>query len=239
MSAIKTRIDRNLQQVRQGVAEACARRGRNPADVNIIAVTKSADMDAVKALLDLGVVDLGESKVQDLTDRAAEVAQYLSHRRGGQAVRWHMIGHLQRNKVRPVLEVAQVIHSIDSLRLAEEINARAEKDARVVEVLLQVNSSGEAQKFGVAVGAAMHMGELIGTLKHLRLVGLMTMAAQSSRSEDARAPFARLREVFEEMRHEKVGGDHFRHLSMGMSDDYPVAVEEGATLLRIGSALFK
>jgi pyridoxal phosphate enzyme (YggS family) len=150
-----------------------------------------------------------------------------------------MVGHLQRNKVRTALEFSDFIHSVDSLRLAEEINARAELAGRPVDVLMQVNCSGEPQKYGVAVGAARHLGELLSTMKHLRLVGLMTMAAVTSDPEKARPAFALLHEIFAEMRNDKIGGDAFRHLSMGMSQDYTVAVEEGATLLRIGSALFE
>jgi PLP dependent protein len=137
-----------------------------------------------------------------------------------------------------VLEVATVIQSVDSLRLAEEINARAEKDDRTVDVMLQVNCSQEPQKFGCAVGAAPHLDELMATMKSLRLVGLMTMAPLVKDPQEARPAFALLRELFEELRHNHVGGEAFRHLSMGMSHDYAVAVEEGATMLRIGTALF-
>ena len=149
-----------------------------------------------------------------------------------------MVGHLQRNKVKAALQTAEVIHSIDSLRLAEEINARAERMDRYVDVMLQVNSSGEPQKFGCAVGAALHLGAMIASMKHLRLIGLMTMAPLTNEAEHARPSFLRLRELFEEMQRENIGGVRFRHLSMGMSHDYPIAVEEGATILRIGTALF-
>ena len=150
-----------------------------------------------------------------------------------------MIGHLQRNKVKAVLECSDIVHSVDSLRLAEEISARAGKMERTVRVMLEVNCSRESQKDGVAVGAATHMGELISTLPNIRLVGLMTMAQLTDDAEQARPTFVRLRELFEEMRGEKIGGDDFCHLSMGMSQDYHVAVEEGATMVRIGSAFFE
>ena len=235
------RIEKNLQEVRRNIAEACGRAGRNPRDVTILAVTKSADLDAVKTIVDLGLTDLGESQAQQLTDRAGQLAAYLERRRSELAgnVRWHMVGHLQRNKVKLVLEVSNIVHSVDSLRLAEALNDRAGLLGRKVDVLLEVNCSGEAQKHGVAVGAALHLAELVCTLKNLHLVGLMTMAALTRNPQTARPAFSRLREVFEEIRHEKIGGDSFRHLSMGMSQDYPVAVEEGATILRIGTALFK
>jgi pyridoxal phosphate enzyme (YggS family) len=137
-----------------------------------------------------------------------------------------------------VLLSAGVIHSVDSLRLAEEIDARAAQLNRIPDLLLEVNCSQEQQKFGVAVGAAFHLAEQICTLKNLRLVGLMAMAPLVSDPEAARPTFVRLREVFEEMRNERVAGKAFRHLSIGMSQDYAVAIEEGATMIRVGRALF-
>jgi PLP dependent protein len=235
------KIESNLQTIRHNIAEACRRAGRSPGEVSIIAVTKSADMEALKVALDLGLTHLGESRVQQLCDRAAELTEYLQRRRAGgppPQVRWHMIGHLQRNKVRQVLGVASTIHSVDSLRLAEDISARAERDGISVDLMLEVNCSQEPQKYGCAVGAALHMAELVCTLKNIRLVGLMTMAELTQDAEKSRPVFALLRELFDELRHNHVGGDAFRHLSMGMSQDYTVAVEEGATMVRIGTALF-
>ena len=238
VTALRKRIEKNLHRIQDTVAAACARRGRNESEVSLVAVTKSVGVDSVVAAVDAGLTELGESRVRHLVERAAEVEGLLRRRRGTRpSVRWHMIGHLQRNKVRDVLDVATVVHSVDSLRLAEAIHQRAEQADQVVDVLVQVNCSQEPQKFGVAVGAAAYLGELVSTLRHLRLIGLMTMAAQSSDPEKARPSFVRLRELFEEMRGDGIGGAEFRHLSMGMSQDYPVAVEEGATILRIGRAL--
>jgi len=241
MPVTKATIGRNLRRIREDIALACGRVGRPPEDVRLVAVTKSVDLEAIKALLDSGLTDLGESRSQQFTQRVAEVDAYLRRRRNPlpSPVRWHMIGHLQRNKVKGVLGCAEMIHSVDSLRLAEAIDGRAERLGRVVDLLLQVNCSQEEQKFGVAVGAAVHLGELICTLGHVRLNGLMTMAPIAEDPEKARPSFVRLRELFEEMRGEKIGGENFRHLSMGMSQDYVPAVEEGATLLRIGTALFE
>jgi len=232
MPVPKSQLEKNLRRIRQDIAEACRRARRDPSEVSLLAVTKAVDMPTIRNLVELGVRDLGENRVQQLCRRASE----LGDSAGG--VRWHMIGHLQRNKARQALTVAASIHSVDSLRLAEELNTRAERMNRVVDVFLQVNCSREEQKFGVAIGAAMHLAELIGTLRQLRLVGLMTMAPIVTDPEEARPSFVCLRELFEEMRHEKVVGEAFRHLSMGMSQDYVVAVEEGATILRIGTALF-
>src|SRR6185295_15831290 len=170
---------------------------------------------------------------------------------GPGTLRWHMIGHLQRNKVKPVMTLCRYIHSVDSLRLAEEIQEEAERlnaatagssGATVkpppMQVLLEVNVAGEGTKFGVAVGAAQHLAEQIDTMDDVHLVGLMCMAPFSSNPEDARPVFVRLREIYEEIRFRKIGGDRFRHLSMGMSGDYQVAIEEGATMVRLGTAVF-
>ena len=150
-----------------------------------------------------------------------------------------MIGHLQRNKVRKCIEVASVIHSVDSLRLAEELSELAVKMEKQVDIMLQVNCSAEGQKYGCAVGAALHMGELITTLPNINLVGLMTMGPVGADPTETRNAFTRLQELFEEMRKDKIGGEKFCELSMGMTHDYVIAVEQGATILRIGSALFE
>ncbi len=239
VGATKSKIAKNLARIRENIAAACDCAGRDRDEVGLVVVTKSVALSEIKSLLGLGVTELGESRVQQLTQRAAELDEHLRRRNGSPArPRWHMVGHLQRNKVRAAIDVADVIQSVDSLRLAEEIEARAEHAGRCVEVMLQVNCSEEPQKFGCAVGAALHLGELICTLKHLRLIGLMTIGPLTDDPQGARPAFVRLRELFEEMRHEKIGGEEFRHLSMGMSNDYTVAVEEGATILRIGTAVF-
>src|SRR4030042_1996540 len=154
-------------------------------------------------------------------------------------INWHMIGPPQRNKVSQVLTIAVLIHSVDTLRLAEEINIAAVKLNSRPKVLLQVNCSNEPQKYGVPVGAATHIAEQIETLPNLQLVGLMTMAPLTHNKDVVRACFVRAKELFIEMRGEKIGGPNFTELSMGMSSDYEVAVEEGATILRLGSGIFR
>lgn len=241
MAVTTHKIEKNLQRIRDNVAEACQRTRRHPDEVGLIAVTKSVDLDTIKNLLDAGVTELAESRAQNLTQRAEELAAYASRRRTPlpAPVHWHMVGHLQRNKVKSILPVVSAVHSVDSLRLAEELQDRAEKLDQHVSVFLQVNCSQEEQKYGCAVGAAAHLGEMIASMDNLNLVGLMTMGPLTEDPNESRMAFARCRELFEDMRTERLGGDHFRHLSMGMSSDYVPAVEEGATLLRIGSALFE
>lgn len=241
MTVARKKISDNLRRVRDNITAAAARVRRDPDGIQLLVVTKAVDIEDVKTLIDLGVVDLGENRAKQLIDRAEEISAWLGRKKKqlpGQ-VRWHMIGHLQRNKVRGVLAAASMIHSVDTLRLAEEIDRRAEQAEMVADILLEVNCSAEPQKYGVAVGATTHMVEQIATMRNLRMVGLMTMAALSSDPEKARPTFIRLRELFEEMQRENIGGDDFRHLSMGMSQDYETAVEEGATILRIGTAVFE
>jgi pyridoxal phosphate enzyme (YggS family) len=241
MAVTTNRIEKNVQRIREEIAEACQRARRHPDEVGIIAVTKSADVETIKNLLDAGLTELAESRAQNLATRAEEIDAYLQRRRTPlpAPVHWHMVGHLQRNKVKSILPVVTAIHSVDSLRLAEELQERAARIDRHVDVFLQVNCSNEDQKYGCAVGAAFHLGEMIASLENIRLVGLMTMGPLTEDPNESRMAFARCHELFEEMRGERVGGDHFRHLSMGMSSDYVPAVEEGATLLRIGTALFE
>ena len=190
----------------------------------------------------MGYVDLGENRVQQLRKVSAEIAEFLEQSNGAsilpKQVNWHMIGHLQRNKVRSVLPVTCLIHSVDTLRLAEEISVSAGKLNLCPKILLQVNASNEPQKFGVPVGAAPHLAEQIANLPNLRLVGLMTMGPLTHNKDVIRECFIRARELFVEIRGEKIVGKQFTELSMGMSSDYEIAVEEGATILRFGSAIF-
>jgi len=233
-----------LDEVRDRIAQAATKAKREPSEVTLVAVTKTAMPEQIREILSLGVADLAENRVQQLVQRASQLNEFLQRRQSfGDAtvpdkLRWHMIGHLQRNKVKPIVPLVGLIHSVDSLRLAEEIDAQGQKLNKKVPVLLQVNASEESQKHGVAVGAAVHLAEQIDTMENLQLVGLMTMAPLTEDMEKARFVFARTREIFEEMRWHKIGGAGFRHLSMGMSNDYETAIAEGATMVRVGTAIF-
>lgn len=230
-----------LKQVQDNIAGACARAKRSEHSVKMIVVTKTAPLQAIQEVVSLGFTDLGENRVQQLKQVADEVNAYIEENFGNDASKkicWHMIGHLQRNKVKPTLQICKVIHSVDTLRLAEEINTCSHKMGIHAEVLLQVNCSGETQKYGAPVGAAVHLAEQFTTMPNIRLIGLMTMAPLTMDKNKVRASFARAREIFEEIRAERISGSKFKELSMGMSQDYEIAIEEGATLLRIGSAIF-
>jgi len=235
------KIAERIKRVKETIADACARAGRNTSEISLVVVTKSANIEAIEEVIRLGIYDLGENRVQQLKKVSVQIDEFLKRGAGERTppkIRWHMLGHLQRNKVRQVLPLITLVHSVDTLRLAEEINASAVKLNITSQVLLQVNTSEEPQKFGVAVGAAPHLAEQIETLPNLKLVGLMTMAPLTHNKDVIRGCFVRARELFIEMRGEKVVSRQFNELSMGMSSDYEIAVEEGATILRIGSAIF-
>jgi len=246
---MKNKITENLKRINDNIADACARTHRDPADIRLVAVTKTVEVETIHLLLEMGLCDLGESRVQQLTQRQAMIDEFLARRdlhsdaqtQPPAKPRWHMIGHLQRNKVKPILPIVHSIHSVDSLRLAEEINTNAARLglADRVKIFLQVNTSQEKQKYGLAVGAVAALAEQIRTLPNLEIIGLMAMGPLTEDLQLSRFCFARLREIFEEMRGEKIVGPSFKHLSMGMSNDYVIAVEEGATVLRIGSTLFE
>ena len=237
-----SKISDKLDLIRNNIAEACARSGRSVNRIKLVVVTKTVSAESIKEVIALGCGDLGENRVQHLKQVVDELDEFLKQRAESdeQAVKvnWHMIGHLQRNKVKQILKITSLIHSVDTLRLAEEINTAAAKTPTKAEILLQVNCSGEPQKYGAPVGAATHLAEQIATMPNIRLVGLMTMAPLTLNKDVVRACFVRAREIFEEIKGEKLAGAKFRQLSMGMSQDYEIAVEEGATMLRIGSAIF-
>ncbi|MHC4123618.1 MAG: YggS family pyridoxal phosphate-dependent enzyme [Planctomycetota bacterium] len=236
------RISERIKHIKDNIRFACDRTDRDPAKVKLVIVTKATTIEFIKEVIRLGFVDLAENRVQQLKKVSAQVAEFLgsanNHNKLPRSINWHLIGHLQRNKVRQVLDIASLIHSVDTLRLAEEINSVAAKLNLCPKVLLQVNTSQEPQKYGVPVGAAVHLAEQMETLPNLNLIGLMTMAPLTHNENLIRSCFARARELFDEMKGERIVGPGFAELSMGMSSDYEIAVEEGTTLLRIGSAIF-
>ncbi len=261
MQTLTSMKDR-YQEVRRRISRAAERSGRSERDVLLVVVTKYADPEQILELIEMGHQDFGESRAQQLSQRAAMVQEWLDRRRtlpavatahsisrglrdpatGGPLrtppeVRWHMVGRLQRNKARKAVEHARLIHSVDSLRLGEEIHACAMRRDHVADVLLQVNTSGEAAKQGVTSPAALHVAEQLDSMVNLRLRGLMTMAPLTQDPEDARPTFERCRELFDEIRAAGVATGHFNILSMGMSHDYEVAISAGANLVRVGSAV--
>jgi hypothetical protein len=227
-----SRIAENYDRFLQEVAAACARSGRAVSDVKLVAVTKYAKLAWVRALVSLGVVDLGESRPQQLCERAEQLG-------ADQPVRWHLIGHLQRNKVRRVLPTVTLIHSVDSVRLLERINATSQELELRPRVLLEVNVAGETAKHGFSAEALGAAWEQILDYKSVQVEGLMTMAPKVDRPDEARSVFCQLRELRDELAERSPEDVRLSELSMGMSGDFAAAVEEGATLVRIGSRLFE
>ncbi|MCA9249194.1 MAG: YggS family pyridoxal phosphate-dependent enzyme [Planctomycetales bacterium] len=230
MASTPHQIADNYQQVCERAARAAEAAGRNPADVTVVGVTKYVDLAQTESLYKAGCRDLGESRPQSLWDKAGAWST--------PDVRWHLIGHLQRNKVRRTLPFVSLLHSLDSLRLAETINAEAELIDRVVDALVEVNVSGDVSKHGFAPESVETFLQQVATLPHLRVRGLMCMAALEGDTEVARANFASLRQLRDDLSPNLPATVALTELSMGMSGDFETAIEQGATIVRVGSSLF-
>ena len=220
----------NLDDVRRRMAAACERAGRRPDDVLLVAVVKTVGTEVVQALQALGVTDVGENRVAEAARKQAELGGTLG-------LTWHMIGHLQRRKVRDALPLFGRIDAVDSLRLAREIDKRAAAQGATVPILLECNVSGESSKYGLSATDLPAALDAILPLEHLQVEGLMTMAPFVADPETVRPVFVALRHLAEHARTRT--GLPLPHLSMGMTQDFEVAIEEGATMVRVGSALFR
>ena len=217
-----------LPRVREAIAEAARAAGRDPSDVRLVAVTKGHPVAAVEAALALGLQDLGENRVEELMHKVALFGRF--------GARWHMIGHVQSRKAKEVALLADLVHSVDSLKLAQKLGRAATDADRTLGVLIQVNTSGEASKEGLDVAEAEDVAPQIAEIAGLRVQGLMTMAPLTDDERVLGATFGRLRELRDRLRarSEHVGNE----LSMGMTNDLAVAIREGSTMVRIGTALF-
>ena len=222
-------VRHNLASVQQRILAAAERSGRDPASVRMVAVTKYASLDEVRALIELGVTALGESRSQQLTDRAALFSEPLE---------WHLIGTLQRNKARRVLPVVALIHSVDSLRLLERLESLAAETGHRPRLLLQVDSSSTGERHGFTPDELLAAADRLQQLQAVRLDGLMTMAPQAA-EEVVRGAFRGLRLLRDQLANRLQGQWPLRELSMGMSGDFDIAIEEGATIVRIGRGLFR
>ncbi len=226
---LENMISKNIKSVRDNITEACKRSGRNPEDVTLINVSKTKPLEMLKEAYAAGSRDFGENKVQELCDKIPEMPE---------DVNWHMIGHLQTNKIKYIIGRTKLIHSVDTLHLAEAIEKEADKKAIVADILVEVNVAGEDSKFGTSdIEANKELIRSISNLSHLRLCGLMTIAPYTDDPETNRPYFKALRELLysNDMR------GFFPEkpvLSMGMSGDYEIAVEEGATHVRVGTGIF-
>lgn len=222
-------IQENLQQVQNSILETCKKSNRNPDDVTLIAVSKTKPVSMLLEAYDCGIRHFGENKVQELCDKYEQLPK---------DIKWHLIGHLQRNKVKYVVDKAFLIHSVDSLRLAEEIQKEAVKKDVIVPILIQVNIADEESKFGFKPEETLEMVEKIAKFDHISIKGLMTIGPFVSVPEENRQIFSQLRKLSVDITSKNIDNVTMSVLSMGMTGDYLVAVEEGATLVRVGTGIF-
>lgn len=227
-------LEEKLERVYEEMERACGRSGRLREEITLVAVTKTFPLEVVQKAYEAGLRHFGENRTQELIAKSSAMPGTI---RDGD-VHWHMIGHIQRKKAKDVVACADLVHALDSLRLAEALNKRAEQANRVIPVLLQVNVSGEESKFGVSPDEASAFAEQILPFSHVQVKGLMTLAAPTADPEKVRPQFRLLRSIYDKLQGNGNSFPHLEYLSMGMSGDFGVAIEEGATHVRIGSALF-
>ena len=219
----------HLTEVRENIRKACERAGRSPEEVTLIAVSKTKPLFMLEEAYEAGARDFGENKVQEILEKAPKMPE---------DARFHMIGHLQRNKVKQVLPHAVLIHSVDSLRLAEQIDQEAEKLGITANILLEVNVAKEESKFGMMPEEVPELTEQIAALPHLRIQGLMTIAPFVDDPEKNRPVFQKLYQLSVDIKKKNIDNVNMGVLSMGMTGDYQVAVEEGSTMIRVGTGIF-
>lgn len=222
-------IFENMERVKQVMEKACEKAGRDKEAVTLIAVSKTKPVDMLREAYDAGARDFGENKVQELLDKIPELPA---------DIRWHMIGHLQRNKVKYIVDKVYLIHSVDSLRLAEEISREATKRNIGVNILIEVNVAEEESKFGTTVQQALELVEQISVLPSVHIQGLMTIAPYTENPEENRLYFKKLKQLSVDIKQKNIDNVSMNILSMGMTGDYEVAVEEGATYVRVGTGIF-
>lgn len=218
-----------LIEVENNILDACERSGRNPEEVTLIAVSKTKPVEMLQEVYNEGIRDFGENYVQELADKIEIMPK---------DIRWHMIGHLQRNKVKYIVGKVACIHSVDSLRLAEVINERSIKLGVVTEIMAEVNIAGEESKFGFTRDEVFDFAEKVSTMEGVKLVGLMTSAPYVNDPEENRQYFRGMKSLSVDINEKNINNINITELSMGMTNDYIVAVEEGATHVRVGTAIF-
>jgi pyridoxal phosphate enzyme (YggS family) len=226
---VKSRIGSNLESVRKRIADAARRSGRDPDDILLVAVAKMVGVPEILCAADLGVDIIGENRVRETAAKRDRV---------GDRVKWHMVGHLQRRKVRDAVSIFDHIHSVDSLALAEEIDKRCVAAGKTMPVLFEVNVSGEETKSGLSPDETPGVIRQAAALEHIRIEGLMTMAPLVPDPEEARPCFRELARLAESVEREGTPNVTLKHLSMGMTNDFEVAIEEGSTMVRVGTAIF-
>jgi pyridoxal phosphate enzyme (YggS family) len=222
-------IKENLDNVLSRIKVAAEKSGRKAEDIKLIAVTKTVDVERIKSVYNYGILDMGENRVQELLEKYDKLPCES---------RWHLIGHLQTNKVKYIVDKVDMIHSVDSIQLAKEINSRAAKIGKKMNILVQVNVSGEESKFGISPQEVDEFIKIISEYGNISLRGLMTIAPYAENSEDIRDVFKKLYSIYIDIKQKKLDNVTMDYLSMGMSNDFEVAIEEGANVVRIGTDIF-
>ncbi len=232
-------IENNIARIRDGISLICQGLRKNPSQIKLICVTKSASPEMIYAALQSGITDIGENRVQDAEKKFIAVKQLIKGSLNNFLVKYHMVGHLQTNKVKLALTLFDLIQSVDSLRLAREIDRELEKLNKTADILLQVNTSQEASKFGVNPDKTIDLIAEISKFKRIRIKGLMTIASESEDAGEIRGCFRELRMLKEKISQEfNLPNVQMQYISMGMTNDYGIALEEGSNMLRIGRAIF-
>ncbi|HEX2927680.1 MAG TPA: YggS family pyridoxal phosphate-dependent enzyme [Ruminiclostridium sp.] len=226
---IDTTISENLNNIYFRIRTAAEKSGRKPEDIKLIAVTKTVEVERIRNVCEYGVPDFGENRVQELLEK---------YDKFDESIKWHLIGHLQTNKVKYIIDKVHMIHSVDSIDLAREIDSRAHKAGKKQNILLQVNVSGEESKFGIRPEEAEQYINIISQLKNISLRGLMTIAPLAENPEEIRPVFKKLYDIYIDIKSKKIDNVNMDYLSMGMSNDFEVAIEEGANIVRIGTGIF-
>jgi len=229
MNGEKSLIRRNIEDLMKKIETAAQKSGRRAEDITVIAVTKTVEPERILKAVDLGLINLGENRVQELLSKYDKI---------NEGIHWHLIGHLQTNKVKYIIDKVQLIHSLDRIELAEEIQKRALKAERVVDVLVQVNIAEEETKFGLAKEHVIPFMREISRYENIKVRGLMTIAPYAENPEEIRFVFRELRKLLINIREENIDNINMDFLSMGMSNDYEIAIEEGSNMVRIGTAIF-
>lgn len=223
-------IQENLNEIKANIAASCEKAGRKAEDVTILAVTKTISAERINEAVALGLRDLGENRVQELISKYEDV-------KGD--VRWHLIGHLQKNKVKYIADKVCMIHSVESYSLMEEIEKQCAKTDKIMDILIEVNVSGEESKSGVDPSEVLDYVTKASEYPHIRVKGLMTMAPFDAENDELHQIFSKLYKISVDISSKKLDNVSMEHLSMGMTNDYPIAVEENATIVRVGTGLFK
>jgi len=231
-------IKNNLIKVRERIAQAAECSGRNPESIQLVAVSKTVPVEKIIEAIDAGITAIGENRVQEAVQKRQTIYRDEATSLLYKPVKWHLVGHLQRNKVKQALEIFDIIHSVDSVRLMDAIDKRAAQMDKVVDVLVEVNTSGEETKYGIKPEDIVDFMERASQYEHLRIRGLMTIGLFAAEPEAARPCFQQLRALRDKVANLNFPRIEMKYLSMGMTNDFEVAIEEGANIVRIGTAIF-